>query len=307
MKTIIDKEAVGARIKQIRMNKGYTLEAFGKLFGAKKGNVQQWEKGRSLPNKERITTISKIADMNVNELIYGSIDEYIENNSDLLKNNYKNTFTHTFKIFNLLSQTKLSIRVSQELDNSEITINDLETVIKYFYSALDFIIHHDIYIYIQDNLYLLKKYFTNTREYLFNNINRIMELREFAINNAKLDNFELKKFPEVNSKLIQDKEIVKFSEEIYINFIDIAENSNIEKIIYFPLFFEVIEKLRLGNNEILYKKISSIVDDSLSKIMQTTGVDKEIEKHNLINKLISIVEKNSDLSSIPIYLSRMEK
>ncbi len=288
------------------MNKGYTLEAFGKLFGAKKGNVQQWEKGRSLPNKERLTTISKIADMTVNELIYGSIDEFIENNLELFIKNYKYPFPHTFKIFNLLYETKLSIRASQELHNSEITINDLETVIKCFYSALDFIIYHDIYIYIQDNLYLLKKYFTNTREYLFNNINRIMELREFAINNAKIDDFELKKFPEVNSKLIQDKEIVKFSEEIYINFIDIAENSNIEKIIYFPLFFEVIEKLRLGNNEILYKKISSIVDDSLSKIMQTTGVDKEIEKHNLINKLISVVEKNSDLS-IPIYLGKMKK
>lgn len=307
MKTIIDKEAVGARIKQIRMNKGYTLEAFGKLFGAKKGNVQQWEKGRSLPNKERLTTISKIADMTVNELIYGSIDEFIENNLELFIKNYKYPFPHTFKIFNLLYETKLSIRASQELHNSEITINDLETVIKCFYSALDFIVHHDIYIYIQDNLYLLKKYFTNTREYLFNNINRIMELREFAINNAKIDDFELKKFPEVNSKLIQDKEIVKFSEEIYINFIDIAENSNIEKIIYFPLFFEVIEKLRLGNNEILYKKISSIIDDSLSKIIQATEVDKEIEKHNLINKLISVVEKNSDLSSIPIYLDKMEK
>ncbi len=307
MKTIIDKEAVGARIKQIRMNKGYTLEAFGKLFGAKKGNVQQWEKGRSLPNKERLTTISKIADMTVNELIYGSIDEFIENNLELFIKNYKYPFPHTFKIFNLLYETKLSIRASQELHNSEITINDLETVIKCFYSALDFIVHHDIYIYIQDNLYLLKKYFTNTREYLFNNINRIMELREFAINNAKIDDFELKKFPEVNSKLIQDKEIVKFSEEIYINFIDIAENSNIEKIIYFPLFFEVIEKLRLGNNEILYKKISSIIDDSLSKIIQATEVDKEIEKHNLINKLISVVEKNSDLSSIPIYLGKMKK
>lgn len=306
MKTIIDKEAVGARIKQIRMNKGYTLEAFGKLFGAKKGNVQQWEKGRSLPNKERLTTISKIADMTVNELIYGSIDEFIENNLELFIKNYKYPFPHTFKIFNLLYETKLSIRASQELHNSEITINDLETVIKCFYSALDFIVHHDIYIYIQDNLYLLKKYFTNTREYLFNNINRIMELREFAINNAKIDNFELKKFPEVNSKLIQDKEIVKFSEEIYINFIDIAENSNIEKIIYFPLFFEVIEKLRLGNNEILYKKISSIIDDSLSKIIQAAEVDKEIEKHNLINKLISVVEKNSDLS-IPIYLGKMKK
>ena len=307
MKTIIDKEAVGARIKQIRMNKGYTLEAFGKLFGAKKGNVQQWEKGRSLPNKERLTTISKIADMTVNELIYGSIDEFIENNLELFIKNYKYPFPHTFKIFNLLYETKLSIRASQELHNSEITINNLETVIKCFYSTLDFIVHHDIYIYIQDNLYLLKKYFTNTREYLFNNINRIMELREFAINNAKIDDFELKKFPEVNSKLIQDKEIVKFSEEIYINFIDIAENSNIEKIIYFPLFFEVIEKLRLGNNEILYKKISSIIDDSLSKIIQAAEVDKEIEKHNLINKLISVVEKNSDLSSIPIYLGKMEK
>lgn len=306
MKTIIDKEAVGARIKQIRMNKGYTLEAFGKLFGAKKGNVQQWEKGRSLPNKERLTTISKIADMTVNELIYGSIDEFIENNLELFIKNYKYPFPHTFKIFNLLYETKLSIRASQELHNSEITINDLETVIKCFYSALDFIVHHDIYIYIQDNLYLLKKYFTNTREYLFNNINRIMELREFAINNAKIDDFELKKFPEVNSKLIQDKEIVKFSEEIYINFIDIAENSNIEKIIYFPLFFEVIEKLRLGNNEILYKKISAIIDDSLSKIIQAAEVDKEIEKHNLINKLISVVEKNSDLS-IPIYLGKMKK
>lgn len=306
MKTIIDKEAVGARIKQIRMNKGYTLEAFGKLFGAKKGNVQQWEKGRSLPNKERLTTISKIADMTVNELIYGSIDEFIENNLELFIKNYKYPFPHTFKIFNLLYETKLSIRASQELHNSEITINDLETVIKCFYSALDFIVHHDIYIYIQDNLYLLKKYFTNTREYLFNNINRIMELREFAINNAKIDDFELKKFPEVNSKLIQDKEIVKFSEEIYINFIDIAENSNIEKIIYFPLFFEVIEKLRLGNNEILYKKISSIIDDSLSKIIQAAEVDKEIEKHNLLNKLISVVEKNSDLS-IPIYLGKMKK
>lgn len=307
MKININKKAVGSRIKQIRMNKGYTLEAFGKLFNASKGNVQQWENGVSLPNKERLTTISKIADMTVNELIYGSIDEFIENNLELFIKNYKYPFPHTFKIFNLLYETKLSIRASQELHNSEITINDLETVIKCFYSALDFIVHHDIYIYIQDNLYLLKKYFTNTREYLFNNINRIIELREFAINNAKIDDFELKKFPKVNSKLIQDKEIVKFSEEIYINFIDIAENSNIEKIIYFPLFFEVIEKLRLGNNEILYKKISSIINDSLSKIIQATEVDKEIEKHNLINKLISVFEKNSDLSSIPIYLSKMKK
>lgn len=67
---MVDKKAVGSRIKQIRLNKGYTLESFGKLFGASKSNVQKWETGFTLPNKERLATISKIADMTVNELLY---------------------------------------------------------------------------------------------------------------------------------------------------------------------------------------------------------------------------------------------
>ena len=80
MKINVNKKAVGSRIKQIRMNKGYTLEAFGKFFNASKGNVQQWENGASLPNKERLANISKIADMTVNELLYGSLDEFLDNN-----------------------------------------------------------------------------------------------------------------------------------------------------------------------------------------------------------------------------------
>jgi DNA-binding helix-turn-helix protein len=84
MKINVNKKAVGSRIKQIRMNKGYTLEAFGKLFNASKGNVQQWENGVSLPNKERLASISKIADMTVNELLYGSTYEFINNNFDNL-------------------------------------------------------------------------------------------------------------------------------------------------------------------------------------------------------------------------------
>ena len=80
MKIDVNKKAVGSRIKQIRINKGYTLEALGKLFGASKGNVQKWEKGLALPNKERIANICKIADITVNELLYGSIDEFLENN-----------------------------------------------------------------------------------------------------------------------------------------------------------------------------------------------------------------------------------
>ena len=78
----IDKKAVGLRIKQIRFNKGCTLEAFGKLFSVSKSNVQKWEKGFSLPNKKRLASISKMADMTVNELLYGkenlNFDELFE-------------------------------------------------------------------------------------------------------------------------------------------------------------------------------------------------------------------------------------
>lgn len=75
----IDKKAVGQRIKNIRLNKGMTLEEFGKLFKATKSNVNSWENGVSLPNKERLKTISKIGNISINELLYGtSIEKELE-------------------------------------------------------------------------------------------------------------------------------------------------------------------------------------------------------------------------------------
>ena len=74
----IDKKAVGRRIEQIRMNKGYTLEAFGKLFNVSKSNVLKWEKGDYLPNKDRLYNISKIAGITVKELLYGNIEKDVE-------------------------------------------------------------------------------------------------------------------------------------------------------------------------------------------------------------------------------------
>lgn len=74
----IDKKEVGRRIKQLRISKGYTLEAFGKLFGAGKSNVRTWENGISLPNKDRLYNISKIAGITVNELLYGNTEKDVE-------------------------------------------------------------------------------------------------------------------------------------------------------------------------------------------------------------------------------------
>lgn len=68
-----EKKKIGSRIKKIRLEKGMTLEEFGKLFDTSKSNVSMWEKGRSLPNPERMKQIAKIGDTTISELI--KIDE----------------------------------------------------------------------------------------------------------------------------------------------------------------------------------------------------------------------------------------
>lgn len=64
------KIEVGRFISNLRKEKGMTLQEFGKLFGATRGNVALWEKGSSLPSVERLKQISKVADISVNELLY---------------------------------------------------------------------------------------------------------------------------------------------------------------------------------------------------------------------------------------------
>lgn len=120
MKIKINKQAVGSRIKQIRLNKGYTLEAFGKLFGASKGNVQKWEKGLALPNKERLASISRFFDITVNELLYGSIENFILDNAEnIIKNKYGKI------LFNTVT---LNIIIIHCLDSDNININDINSL-----------------------------------------------------------------------------------------------------------------------------------------------------------------------------------
>ena len=67
----INKKAVGQRIREIRIRQGLTLKEFGEVFGATKSNSQKWEKGLSLPNKARMVKMCKIANITLNELLYG--------------------------------------------------------------------------------------------------------------------------------------------------------------------------------------------------------------------------------------------
>lgn len=67
----INNEHIGARIRAIRLARGMTMEEFGEYFGARKGVINNWEKGRNLPNKRRIKAIADMANISVQELLYG--------------------------------------------------------------------------------------------------------------------------------------------------------------------------------------------------------------------------------------------
>ena len=67
----IDKKAVGARIRAIRLASGMTLKEFGQLFGASKGSAQGWEVGRNTPNPERLKKIAEFANISVHDLLHG--------------------------------------------------------------------------------------------------------------------------------------------------------------------------------------------------------------------------------------------
>lgn len=73
----INKKDVGLRIKKIRLTHNYTMESFGKLIGAPKSAVNNWEKGRNLPSSERLEKIAILANTNVESIIFGSFAEQV--------------------------------------------------------------------------------------------------------------------------------------------------------------------------------------------------------------------------------------
>lgn len=210
MKTNINKKAVGSRIKQIRLNKGYTLESFGKLFGASKGNVQQWENGISLPNKERLATISKIADMTVNELLYGSVDEFA-------KENYEKIIIDTYgsengiPIASTINKANfLRFIKDKKLDNN--LLNDIDNLTDIIWDLTN--------EYIMDNRQRILttekgSYMISDDLYKLIQALKILEShKEKTINNEQL-NDTIKRFHKVINVLLEDEiESTPISDEI---------------------------------------------------------------------------------------------
>ena len=66
-----NKKDIGQRIKLIRLEKGLTLEEFGRLFDTSKGIISRWENGISIPNPERLKKIAELGDISIDYLLNG--------------------------------------------------------------------------------------------------------------------------------------------------------------------------------------------------------------------------------------------
>ena len=74
----IDKKAVGRRIKQLRLKKGYTQEELAKLIDAGKSSVSNWENGIETPTGWRLFQLLNELELSIHELLYGENKEDIE-------------------------------------------------------------------------------------------------------------------------------------------------------------------------------------------------------------------------------------
>lgn len=179
-----DKKKLGIRIKAIRLEKGMTTKEFGSLLGATDSNITSWEKGRTSPNPERLKMIAKIAEVSVNTLLYGSINERI--NLALKKLSSKEVNIDNLSVDEAYNYIK------QELPFIEVTENELKVILN---SLLTF-------KFMQDNNFLhetdmLGTLLTTIDDYINTAIlelNKRLELENNSITEIETINHSLSSF-----------------------------------------------------------------------------------------------------------------
>lgn len=285
MKININKKAVGQRIKNIRLNKGMTLEEFGKLFNATKSNVNSWEIGNALPNKERLKTISKIGNISINELLYGSITEIIENNIDLICKELGINLLDFLGLYNDVGEL-----ISEDINITSDTV--FYDIIRYFKKSIEDLkkeyldnIKRTLNIenlqYNLDNIFLSQT-IGNEK---YKQITTIEDLKNFY--NLYIDNLSI---VDIYDNMI---DLLNFNEEIYKN----RKNLTIELLDNFLYQKKIIEDIKkiLTNNTDIKKENIEIIKNKL----------KEVGEVN--NQLIQKVEKNEELKTVLKQIEELEE
>ena len=285
MKLNVNKKNVGLRIRQIRNSLNLTLEEFGKIFSldansklnAGKSNVSTWERGDSLPNKQRLEIIAKKGNMTVNELLYGSIDEFLENNLETLVNN---TFANN-DVLNYLGNNKSFFFLpSTEQDNfidylkskSEINIKEIDKFISNFDILLEEFIREVILVNIENNIDVLKS------------------KKELAIKLLNQDGW----FNSANNNLLKKLHNLLLSRAFLI-----APESEYEKFDNYKVLLSILELPNSDKNIELKLFVYDMFHILLSNIKANIGIKEPhlIEESILYFSLENIIKNDIDLYS----------
>ncbi|UJF15012.1 helix-turn-helix domain-containing protein [Jeotgalibaca sp. MA1X17-3] len=112
---------VGLRIRSIRKKLGLSMTEFAKRIDdkSKSGTVSNWETGKNLPNNERLKKIAELGEIEINELIYGSLENYLINTT-------KKYFEHSKDI-------ELQIESAEKITNEVVQQSMKNPLINTFY------------------------------------------------------------------------------------------------------------------------------------------------------------------------------
>ena len=294
MKYNINKLKVSERIFKIRNSLKLTLEQFGKLdnLNASKSIVLRWENGTSLPNRSRLEIIAKKGNMTVNELLYGSIDEFLENNlENFILNNP--IISSELLCFNFFEITK------KYLESKSKTINDISYIINLLEKDFDKILDYALDDYIKSNLFLLDKY----NQLVLNILNDETALKHAIYDISKGDTRKLHIYHDL--LLVENIPYTfTFSElpkefNYYKVLLSILKGDNIsKKYQILPFFTELIDtikyRLRLTySNDKMYQEIQNTIE----KVLEKNGVFEIPYKEAVLNNLTTaIIDKVIELT-----------
>lgn len=122
-----NKKNTGNIIKVIRKDLGLTMKEFGEQFSpvASDSIVSRWEKGKSLPNNQRLKKIAELGNVSVEYLLYGYTD--LQGNDMPLPRffDYKHELLDT-----------LSLRKKERDLNYSVTLAKISNDDKEFYSLI---------------------------------------------------------------------------------------------------------------------------------------------------------------------------
>lgn len=150
----------GERIKHIRENLGLSQTDFGNMITMKQNtdsnDVKEWEEGKRLPNRKRLELIAKIGQTTMEELMYGSLKEYlygiILNNDALICNdvtssdltlleylefNQNDGWIHVFKKMDDEAQVRIAHDTYQSVVNKHLTYKDTKEISDCFLQMIE--------------------------------------------------------------------------------------------------------------------------------------------------------------------------